>query len=142
MYSFIFALHLLSCLLICFFFSSRRRHTRCALVTGVQTCALPIYLAEQAVANDGVQALAVVVDHPPDVADVVLPAFQKGLVDVALVQFRVADKRDHAALLPVFANPAFEAEDRKGVGEGKGGSVRVDLGGRSSIKKKTNDKKK
>src|SRR3546814_6081061 len=37
----------LSCLrlglLLCvFFFSSRRRHTRCALVTGVQTCALPI----------------------------------------------------------------------------------------------------
>src|SRR3546814_16930354 len=26
------------------FFSSRRRHTRCALVTGVQTCALPICL--------------------------------------------------------------------------------------------------
>src|SRR3546814_7374165 len=25
-----------------FVFSSRRRHTRCALVTGVQTCALPI----------------------------------------------------------------------------------------------------
>src|SRR3546814_5225180 len=28
---------------VIFFFSSRRRHTRCALVTGVQTCALPIY---------------------------------------------------------------------------------------------------
>src|SRR3546814_1253227 len=28
--------------LFIFFFSSRRRHTRCALVTGVQTCALPI----------------------------------------------------------------------------------------------------
>src|SRR3546814_1299160 len=28
-----------------FFFSSRRRHTRCALVTGVQTCALPISTA-------------------------------------------------------------------------------------------------
>src|SRR3546814_6025133 len=26
-----------------FFFSSRRRHTSCALVTGVQTCALPIF---------------------------------------------------------------------------------------------------
>src|SRR3546814_13484738 len=26
------------------FFSSRRRHTRCALVTGVQTCALPIFI--------------------------------------------------------------------------------------------------
>src|SRR3546814_17959786 len=32
----------LSCFVV-FFFSSRRRHTRCALVTGVQTCALPIY---------------------------------------------------------------------------------------------------
>src|SRR3546814_1799091 len=33
-----------SCILflVFFFFSSRRRHTRCALVTGVQTCALPI----------------------------------------------------------------------------------------------------
>src|SRR3546814_2306185 len=28
--------------MIYFFFSSRRRQTRCALVTGVQTCALPI----------------------------------------------------------------------------------------------------
>src|SRR3546814_7760969 len=33
----------LSCTsLVNFFFASRRRHTRCALVTGVQTCALPI----------------------------------------------------------------------------------------------------
>src|SRR3546814_9316225 len=31
----------LSCCLFCL--SSRRRHTRCALVTGVQTCALPIF---------------------------------------------------------------------------------------------------
>src|SRR3546814_7585207 len=30
-----------------FFVSSRRRHTRCALVTGVQTCALPISLPER-----------------------------------------------------------------------------------------------
>src|SRR3546814_9364928 len=29
-------------MILIFFFSSRRRHTRCALVTGVQTCALPI----------------------------------------------------------------------------------------------------
>src|SRR3546814_13177318 len=33
---------LVACVLLVFFFSSRRRHTRCALVTGVQTCALPI----------------------------------------------------------------------------------------------------
>src|SRR3546814_3630632 len=36
-----------------FFFSSRRRHTSCALVTGVQTCALPIYkiVKEEAAAS-------------------------------------------------------------------------------------------
>src|SRR3546814_11668951 len=40
-----------------FFFSSRRRHTRCALVTGVQTCALPI----SAVAHE-CEILAEIVD--------------------------------------------------------------------------------
>src|SRR3546814_6295901 len=33
---------IITVLFMFFFFSSRRRHTRCALVTGVQTCALPI----------------------------------------------------------------------------------------------------
>src|SRR3546814_8370160 len=32
----------MGCVCVCFLFSSRRRHTRCALVTGVQTCVLPI----------------------------------------------------------------------------------------------------
>src|SRR3546814_9819309 len=32
--------------LLLFVFSSRRRHTRCALVTGVQTCALPISVSD------------------------------------------------------------------------------------------------
>src|SRR3546814_12432005 len=42
-----------------FFFSSRRRHTRCALVTGVQTCALPIFerpLDEEGHEQDGAHA--------------------------------------------------------------------------------------
>src|SRR3546814_4738718 len=37
----------------CFFFSSRRRHTRCALVTGVQTCALPIFPGLEIMLPDG-----------------------------------------------------------------------------------------
>src|SRR3546814_9085847 len=42
-------------LAVFFFFSSRRRHTRCALVTGVQTCALPIYanIARYATKKEG-----------------------------------------------------------------------------------------
>src|SRR3546814_3615679 len=39
-------------MIACFFFSSRRRHTRCALVTGVQTCALPIFPFIQAHLED------------------------------------------------------------------------------------------
>src|SRR3546814_6211437 len=48
------------------FFSSRRRHTRCALVTGVQTCALPISaipataalaLAGRGIAVSGIETL-------------------------------------------------------------------------------------
>src|SRR3546814_983132 len=48
-----------SCLVSCvflfcfFFFSSRRRHTRCALVTGVQTCALPIFSGHHALITGG-----------------------------------------------------------------------------------------
>src|SRR3546814_1646331 len=58
----------LMCIVFIFFFSSRRRHTRCALVTGVQTCALPIsrvscrqgapYLAEGASGRGGAGELA------------------------------------------------------------------------------------
>src|SRR3546814_3989086 len=41
--------------IVFFFFSSRRRHTRCALVTGVQTCALPILLAAGLLAKNAVE---------------------------------------------------------------------------------------
>src|SRR3546814_2470403 len=38
----------MKCVVVFFFFSSRRRHTICALVTGVQTCALPIFIPSAA----------------------------------------------------------------------------------------------
>src|SRR3546814_1416670 len=46
-----------------FFFSSRRRHTRCALVTGVQTCALPIYPSDRFTGT--VEVLVSNADPPP-----------------------------------------------------------------------------
>src|SRR3546814_7861682 len=48
---------------VCFFFSSRRRHTRCALVTGVQTCALPISRLVQG--EDGDKLVCEDVEMPP-----------------------------------------------------------------------------
>src|SRR3546814_1462365 len=44
-----------------FFFSSRRRHTICALVTGVQTCALPISRSNHILVGSVVLALVAAV---------------------------------------------------------------------------------
>src|SRR3546814_4394587 len=46
--------HLFCSCHIVFCFSSRRRHTICALVTGVQTCALPIYILSITMAAVGI----------------------------------------------------------------------------------------
>src|SRR3546814_5191405 len=43
-----------------FFVSSRRRHTRCALVTGVQTCALPILKILALIGHIGLLFLAAI----------------------------------------------------------------------------------
>src|SRR3546814_10560780 len=60
----------------CYFFvSSIRRHTRCALVTGVQTCALPIYLGriDEPLQLEGLEPAQAIADDDPaprSVADV------------------------------------------------------------------------
>ena len=52
---------------------------------------------EEPVGDDRVEALAVVVDDPPDVGHIVLPRFEQRFEDVPLVEFRVAGERDHAS---------------------------------------------
>src|SRR3546814_20330014 len=51
-------------------------------------------------------------------------------------------ERSRAGVTTTLAGNAFIRGDRKSVGEGKGVSVRVDLGGRRIIKKKTKTNKK
>src|SRR3546814_9545412 len=100
--------------MICyFFFSSRRRHTMCALVTGVQTCALPISVATRA------QAQAVdVIQRParrrsqqcryPEAMRVVAMA-QHARVPRQLAEWRVADAPEHGGGLRI----GKTVEDRK-----------------------------
>src|SRR3546814_1185138 len=52
-------LHSLTAYIVDFFFSSRIRHTRFALVTGVQTCALPIYLLPHIVTANNASRLMI-----------------------------------------------------------------------------------
>src|SRR3546814_13631806 len=71
-----------------FFFSSRRRHTRCALVTGVQTCALPIAASLQCLERLNAAILPVDGDGlalPPDAA--LIP--EGGIVGAMLVNNEV-----------------------------------------------------
>ena len=53
---------------------------------------------EQAVRDRVVEALPVVVDHPPDITYVVFPTLQQCFEDIAFVQLRIPDYRDHAAV--------------------------------------------
>ena len=68
---------------------------------------IPAHVAEQAfdpakkpVWHNGIERLAVVIHHPPDIADIVLPAFQQGFVDIALIQFGIA----HHGHMPAWRN--------------------------------------
>ena len=60
---------------------------------------------EQPVRDHRIEALAVVVDDPPEIAHVVLPALQQGLEDIALVELGIAHERDHPPL-PALEQPA------------------------------------
>src|SRR3546814_12151074 len=104
-------------LFLFFFFSSRRRHTRCALVTGVQTCALPIsHVDESMLTGEPVPVEKIV-------GSSVIGATLNGTGSLVIR----AEKVGSATVL---------SQDRKSVVSGKSVSVRVDLGGSSIIKKK------
>src|SRR3546814_9184599 len=77
---------ILSILCISFFFSSRRRHTRCALVTGVQTCALPIYHGVQYTGDAIRAAVDLSVKH---IGDRLLPDKAIDVIDEAGARQRV-----------------------------------------------------
>src|SRR3546814_2763499 len=113
---------------LCVLFSSRRRQTRCALVTGVQTCALPICeMARFAMhGNRDIGSYPMVHLHK-----LVARGMTRDM-DVLLVGGHHLD----AERRQLIVQPADGHLDRKSVVLGKSVSVRVDLGGRRTSKKK------
>src|SRR3546814_12846522 len=147
----------------CFFFSSRRRHTRCALVTGVQTCALPICPSMpegRQQRRSSVRPFTLfssqiqwrLSSRPSARANPVMLATGKSVpLRCRRYPQDPGDKPlmlcDSARALTLYWRPlsnkaakrrstAAERGDRKSVVEGKSVSVRVDLGGRRIFKKK------
>src|SRR3546814_19617233 len=111
-----------------FFVSSIRRHTRCALVTGVQTCALPI-LEDTTDWKDSWEDLYTLgVKSEENV-----PLEQQNLDLAIIYQYYVSD--EPAELGTEWTDEGLK-RDRKSVVTGKSESVRVDLGERGSIKNK------
>src|SRR3546814_12061466 len=127
---------------VSFFFSSRRRHTRCALVTGVQTCSSDltahpghgIHGEEFGIENPGAEFVWVL--DPID-------GTKRFITGNPLFGCLVALLQDGRPILGVIDMPILEerwvgaaGQDRKSVVEGKSVSVRVVLGGSRIITKK------
>src|SRR3546814_9417688 len=93
-----------------FFCSSRRRHTRCALVTGVQTCALPIYVEQRVLAGDGEDLVSRLLDDLRPGVVALVDAVAEALEQALALLHRLDERRylvDRADLL--------EHADRKSV---------------------------
>src|SRR5213076_2726817 len=86
-------------LFVFFFFSSRRRHTRWLVVTGVQTCALPICSSRRRRSRCSVS------------------------VQTRAAAVRSSPMRMTAARMPRYVNPAWEARARIGLPGGERGAV-------------------
>src|SRR3546814_10305590 len=111
-----------------FFFSSRRRHTRCALVTGVQTCALPISHRRKVEGRWEYFAVRRHASAPPPKARVEAIDGVKG--QMLSILRRAANL---GQVCPT--NTELARQDRKSVVSGKSVYVRLDLGGRRLVKK-------
>src|SRR3546814_4530373 len=126
--------------LVVFCFSSRRLQTGCALVTGVQTCALPIYLMSRFAASD-----RVIFWEEPRFIDGEFPRLDirecesTGVIVVTPELLAVSDRASDTAALKSLLDVWLAGEqgrlvrwyytDRKSVMEGKSVKVRVELGG-------------
>src|SRR3546814_16891479 len=123
-----------------FFVSSRRRHTRCALVTGVQTWALPISVdgRPHALADEGGD-VAREQHAEPVLLD--LPAHHVERGRPGVLAMRAETPAAGGGTVRAVARHAG-SQDRKRAVAGQKLSVRVVLGGRRTIKKNKQKKKR
>ena len=87
-------------------------------------------LVEQTIGHHRVEALPVIVDNPPAIADAVLPAFQQAFIDIAFIELRVANDGDHASFRPIAAKSLGADIILHQAGEGRHGGAQTHRPGR------------
>src|SRR3546814_20488841 len=131
------------------FFASRSRHTRCALVTGVQTCALPIlsaYMVDAKPVSSSSHIL--IIDSNPDELRLLVETLRgkgyrlsiafdgeqgydravAGVPDLIMLDERMPTMDGFATCRKLKTNPFLAHITRKSVVSGKSVSERVELG--------------
>src|SRR3546814_3598304 len=93
-----------------FFFSSRRRHTRCALVTGVQTCALPILVQYVVQPGAFLKAYQVACLHPTKSVVLIIEELSRGVA--AHIFGDILQLLDRAEEGPIEGYSEYEIEAR------------------------------
>src|SRR3546814_6723307 len=111
-----------------FFFSSRRRHTRCALVTGVQTCALPILTPYNGWVPAALDPDSIVPTRPFHTAYDSGNGYDFDRADVQSRGYTVhvnADLGDYGTLSSITAWTASEADNLTALNHSQGGNTCV-----------------
>src|SRR3546814_8978103 len=87
----------------CWFFSSRRRHTRCALVTGVQTCALPICIGHTFYRphdDDTFKRMQCSVDHHDQFIEAIAARDEQAVVDLVHAHWELSRENMEMFITP------------------------------------------
>src|SRR3546814_3882769 len=104
-----------------FFFSSRRRHTRCALVTGVQTCALPICSGPDVVLVHGLGANRAF--WYPRLASALVPQFRVTIYDLRGHGYSEVPPSGYSTT--TMAQDLFDVMDEHGIAKARSEERRV-----------------
>src|SRR3546814_4798600 len=102
------------------FFSSRRRHTSCALVTGVQTCALPIYARAIAAGcrlhGCTVHLVTPELDSGPIIAQAAVPVMDDDTPDTLAARVLVEEHRLYPEALAALASGRLRVDGQRVLG--------------------------
>src|SRR3546814_1473776 len=111
-----------SSVFLVFFFSSRRLHTSCALVTGVQTCALPISHARSGADAEILQQSSLLGKLPPCCSQLIPHSSQASFESAAFYTQQIGGLSETAHLRAAVAHGDYVEQSNQHQRDGGGGN--------------------